>query len=516
MTAISQVVSVTTSLSGRVVSQVGFGVPLIGGYHTKYLDRVRSYTSIRALEADGFDSDDAIHRAATRLLAQTPTVKTFKVGRFALAPTMVLTLTPTVEQQGLYVVEIDGVECQAIPVLTLTPTVVNEADYSVTIDGKEYETTSDGSATATEICDALRTLINADTATHGITGTGTATLILTRAANTVAVVTTSTNLVAGANTATEICDALRTSIQGSDAATAFVETGTATLILTASGSPGTTPDVQMSTNLTAQNTTTDAGIGTDLTAISAADDDWYGLVMVDYGKAQIAAAVTALSATKKQIFAVTCDHDVINTAYSLSATDIASSLKIASADRVHLFWSRQPGLYPNAGAAAGLCEQPGTSTYAFKPIVGVSPDVLSDTHNSRLLAKNANYLMAIGSTYVTSNNGINSSGLFTDLRILVDYLDARCAEAILGALMSAKKIPFIDEGIGVITGAMESFFLLEEERGSIVKGTTVVEAPLRSETLDADRLLRALKDVTYHVTASGAIHSVDVEGNVAQ
>lgn len=75
----------------------------------------------------------------------------------------------------------------AAQVITVTPTAVNSYQYQLSLDvmlaglfrSFGYATTGDGSATATEICDALRTLINADTATHGITGTGTTTLILT-------------------------------------------------------------------------------------------------------------------------------------------------------------------------------------------------------------------------------------------------------------------------------------------------------------------------------------------------
>ncbi len=66
---------------------------------------------------------------------------------------------------------------------TVTPTGVNSGDYalSLRISGKEYTYTytADTSTSATEIADAFRTVINADSATHGIVGTGTATLILT-------------------------------------------------------------------------------------------------------------------------------------------------------------------------------------------------------------------------------------------------------------------------------------------------------------------------------------------------
>lgn len=69
---------------------------------------------------------------------------------------------------------------------TLTPTAANSTRYAITVEvggrGFGFETTSDSSATATEICDAFRTLMAADTDFAAlITATGTATLILTAA-----------------------------------------------------------------------------------------------------------------------------------------------------------------------------------------------------------------------------------------------------------------------------------------------------------------------------------------------
>lgn len=69
-------------------------------------------------------------------------------------------------------------------VATLTPTAANSTSYSVScfVNGRAYTftTVSDGSATATEICDALRVLMAADaTFTAQIVATGTSTLIMT-------------------------------------------------------------------------------------------------------------------------------------------------------------------------------------------------------------------------------------------------------------------------------------------------------------------------------------------------
>ncbi len=66
---------------------------------------------------------------------------------------------------------------------TVTPTAVNAGDYtlSIRVGTKEYTYafTADSTATATEVSSGFQSVINADTATHGITASGTATLVLT-------------------------------------------------------------------------------------------------------------------------------------------------------------------------------------------------------------------------------------------------------------------------------------------------------------------------------------------------
>lgn len=64
---------------------------------------------------------------------------------------------------------------------TYTPTVQNNALYRITINGTNYDYTSDGSATATEICDGLRAVITEP----GIVKSGTTTVVLTNTPPTV-------------------------------------------------------------------------------------------------------------------------------------------------------------------------------------------------------------------------------------------------------------------------------------------------------------------------------------------
>jgi hypothetical protein len=84
-------------------------------------------------------------------------------------------------QKGAFRKDGDG----AAELQTLTPTAANTTLYKLKVFARgqvfKYETTSDGSATATEICDAFRVLMAADLAfTALFTTGGTTTLTLTR------------------------------------------------------------------------------------------------------------------------------------------------------------------------------------------------------------------------------------------------------------------------------------------------------------------------------------------------
>lgn len=142
--SLDQLVQVSISTQTTGVSQAGFGVPLVCAYHTVFPERVRSYTSLAGMVSDGFAVTDAAYLIAQALIAQNPKLPTFKVGRRALAPTMI-------------------VDC--------TPTAQNDTDYTVTINGTDFTYTSDADALVSEITAGLLALVNAGaepvTATDG-------------------------------------------------------------------------------------------------------------------------------------------------------------------------------------------------------------------------------------------------------------------------------------------------------------------------------------------------------------
>lgn len=131
--ALADIVQVNITTETKAPSRLGFGTPLVFGYHTVFAERARSYASTAAMVTDGFSTSSPLYKAAVAILSQNPKVRRVVVGRAANAPTMKVVLTPIAKNLHL---------------------------YTVTINGTAFTYTSDGTATAAEISAGLTTAIN--------------------------------------------------------------------------------------------------------------------------------------------------------------------------------------------------------------------------------------------------------------------------------------------------------------------------------------------------------------------
>lgn len=144
---IESVVNVVLSAASGGVAQASFGsILILGGAgavaHIPSAEKARTYSSLTAMSADGFTSDDGEYRLAQRLFSQTPRAKSVVVARRAVQHTQAFTLTPVVGNATRYAVEVEGVT---------------------------HEYTSDGSATAAEIVAGLATALGTTLASISIT-----------------------------------------------------------------------------------------------------------------------------------------------------------------------------------------------------------------------------------------------------------------------------------------------------------------------------------------------------------
>lgn len=259
----------------------------------------------------------------------------------------------------------------------------------------------------------------------------------------------------------------------------------------------------------------DATIDAALNAIANENNDWYGIV-VDQALVSSFADVASWVETAKK-FAIFWITDV--NAYDPSkSTDLASVLKLANRNRSAVVWHATPAVgadYPDAAwMGEGFPYEPGTSTWAYKTLNGVTPDTLLASQETALKNKNCNYYMTVGGVSITQEGKV-ASGEYIDIIIGTDWIEARLREAVYSALVNNRKIPYDDTGIAMIEGLVKGVLNEAASKGILQADSIAVTVPKYADIPQADKLARKLPDVKFSALYQGAIHSVTINGTIS-
>lgn len=425
--------SITTN-SARAKAQ-GYGIPMILSYSAAWTERSRTYGRLSEVATD-FAITTPEYKAATKMFSNKKRPRSVVIGRGALKPTQKWTITPKVATNG--------------------------AVYSVRVNGTTHSITADGSTSATEICDALRTPINAAT-DNTVTGTGTSTLILTGDA-------------AGGWNAVEVMTPLLLSIVQDHA---------------------------------------DPGVATDLDAILAENQAWYGIHNAFNSKAMIDAIGSWTDTNSKFFAAQTQDSLVADNALS-GTDDVGESTKANSLGRTHVWYSPGTDDFVDAGVL-GKCLplDPGSETWAFKNLVGVTAKPLSTTQITNLVAKNVNWYEEISDLSFTQG-GKMANGEWIDFVRGMDWLEANMGAGVLTAKYNADKIPYTNGGAQSIGGIVEAWLARGVKAGLLRDDPDPeVIVPDVADMSEEDRSAREYGPIEFTAQAAGAIHTTAVQGTVS-
>ncbi len=259
----------------------------------------------------------------------------------------------------------------------------------------------------------------------------------------------------------------------------------------------------------------DATIEAALNAIANENNDWYGIV-VDQALVSSFADVASWVETAKK-FAIFWITDV--NAYDPSkSTDLASVLKLANRNRSAVVWHSTPAggadYIDAAWMGEGFPYEPGTSTWAYKTLNGVTPDTLLASQETALKGKNCNYYTTVGGVSITQEGKV-ASGEYIDIIIGTDWIEARLREAVYSALVNNRKIPYDDTGIAMIEGLVKGVLNEAASKGILQADSIAVTVPKYADIPQADKLARKLPDVKFSALYQGAIHSVTINGTIS-
>lgn len=334
--------------------------------------------------------------------------------------------------------------------------------------------------------------------------------------------TTITYTVGAAQTLTQVATAIAALIDAiSDVAASSV--GAVITCTVAAGLLANFKNLPPISVLLVKVTTADPGVDDDLGEILAATKltkgaiSWYGFSLDSCGEAEFLSAAAWVQGEKL----VFCGRQSDGTIADPAVTNDAFSDAVAAAyDRVlPLFAQSAVQDYRDAAILAlQLPKEPGTTTYAFKTLAGITVDALSDEEESTIRVKR-------GTTYTRTNainityEGQTPEGTFFDTMINIDFVSARFAEDVYGYLQSQEIVPFTQLGIDAVlqvgqtrldrcTRNPNPIFTTDD-------GGPVVEPILVSDVDTGDKASRRLTGVSFRGTLAGGIHGVTVLGTVA-
>ncbi len=164
---------------------------------------------------------------------------------------------------------------------------------------------------------------------------------------------------------------------------------------------------------------------------------------------------------------------------------------------------------------------PGTETWHLKELATIVPSALSTDQKKGLEQNCISSFLRYGGCNVTIG-GKTLAGEWIDVIRFRDWLKNEMQVNVFNALKVNRKVPFTDDGIGLIEGKMRETLLRGQSVGGIaptqyddndnpIPGFTVT-VPRASSLTEAERKSRKLTGCKYTARLAGAIHAVEIEG----
>ncbi|MCB0912468.1 MAG: DUF3383 family protein [Propionibacteriaceae bacterium] len=261
------------------------------------------------------------------------------------------------------------------------------------------------------------------------------------------------------------------------------------------------------------DTTADWAYDTTLDALLNADPGFYG-VAIDVNSPANVTDVAAWALTNKRLFGaspqVTDPGDWTTT---------ADALNTAGNDRVYsLVTADDPEAYGGAGwMSVMFAKDPGSATWAFKAIDGLTSDPWTESQMGTLDADNSNYYVTVKGVPF-AYPGKAHGGEWLDVTRGVDWLEDNLATRLLALRVNNDKVPMTDGGISMIAnevrGALAEATVNPETGKGLLDAGWTVTVPAVSSVSAANRAARNLTGVEFEARLAGAVHTVTIAGRI--
>ena len=238
------------------------------------------------------------------------------------------------------------------------------------------------------------------------------------------------------------------------------------------------------------------------------DSDFYAVVITSNLDDDILAVAAVIETQSKILGLVSIDADIKTD----TNNNILKQLTTLGYNRTFLIYSDTLEYANAAWLGAMLPLQPGSATWAYKNLIGISPSVLNATDRSNIKLRLGNYFMELAGVNVTFL-GTMVGGEYIDVIHGLDWLEAFIQENIAELLIAAPKIPYNNNGIGLVENSLRASLQEAVLRG-IINQVFIITVPDILNVSSANKAARLLTDVKFTATLTGAIQNIVINGSV--
>jgi hypothetical protein len=239
-------------------------------------------------------------------------------------------------------------------------------------------------------------------------------------------------------------------------------------------------------------------------------DQFYAVVITSTATPDILSIAAAVETDSKIFAVVSSDPDI----KSDIPNNVLDQLYDLGYNRTFLMFVDDNDNWVNAAWLGRMLPlQPGSATWAYKDLVGVSDrSILNSVERNNVKQKNGNYYTNLAGANVTFI-GVMVSGEYIDVIHGLDWLEAFIQENIAQLLISAPKIPYNNNGIGLIENSLRASLQEAVNRG-IINQDFIITVPDILTVSPANKADRLLSDVKFIATLTGAIQNIVINGSV--
>ena len=248
------------------------------------------------------------------------------------------------------------------------------------------------------------------------------------------------------------------------------------------------------------------------------NNDWYALCIYSRLDADITEVSDYIQAqgsgNPKLFFAQSSDAAILDSADS---ADIASITQAKANFRTSIWYHADDTEYLDMGVIGGqLPTDPGSITWAYKTISGVTVDSLLDSQKNAAFAKAANTYDTVSSVNITEEGKVSDSPFeWIDVIRGLDWLQTNMAADLYELLLQNPKISYDSAGLSLIRATMLNRLTLAQDQGVLsldVQPTATVPDIL--DVSNSDKQNRVLNDAVFTGVLAGAIQKINVQGTV--